>query len=114
MFQKSSICGKFFSTTMFQRKVLRKRVVCLWLFMVTMLYRSQIVGIDSNNTKVALEELPAALNVDQSTVRRRLHALEMVQKAGNWVPPELKEKDIEKGLIKREMFNDKKDGVLCI
>ncbi|GJQ83021.1 hypothetical protein Trydic_g15836 [Trypoxylus dichotomus] len=37
-----------------------------------------------------LEELSAALDVDRSTVGKRLHALEIVQKAGNWVPQELK------------------------
>lgn len=35
------------------------------------------------------EELAETLNVDQSTVSRRLHKMGMVQKQGNWVPYEL-------------------------
>jgi len=42
------------------------------------------------------EELAKTLNVDRSTVGKRLHKIGMVQKLGNWVPHELKERDIER------------------
>ncbi|GJQ82673.1 hypothetical protein Trydic_g19688 [Trypoxylus dichotomus] len=38
-----------------------------------------------------LEELSAALDLDRSTVEKRLHALGMVQEAGNWVPHEVED-----------------------
>lgn len=39
-------------------------------------------------------ELAQQLNVDQSTVVRRLHAMGKIQKAGKWVPHELSERSI--------------------
>lgn len=42
------------------------------------------------------EELAETLGVDQSTVSRRLKQLGMIQKQGNWVPYELKPRDIER------------------
>ncbi|GJQ74132.1 hypothetical protein Trydic_g19054 [Trypoxylus dichotomus] len=54
----------------------------------------------------------AALNVDRSIVGKRLHALGMVQKAGNWVPHELKERDIEGRLVTcQNCFNNKRERV---
>jgi len=41
-------------------------------------------------------QLAATLNVDRSTVAKRLRAIGMVQKASNWVPHELKDRDIER------------------
>ena len=41
-------------------------------------------------------ELAATLNVDRSTFAKRLRAIGMVQKASNWVPHELKDRDIER------------------
>ena len=41
-------------------------------------------------------ELAVTLNVDRSTVTKRLRAIGMVQKASNWVPHELKDRDIER------------------
>ena len=61
----------------------------------------ELLDIDPCQT---LEELSAALDVDRSTVGKRLHALGMVQKAGNWVPHELKERDIERRLVTCEML----------
>ncbi|GJQ74929.1 hypothetical protein Trydic_g9557 [Trypoxylus dichotomus] len=59
-----------------------------------------------------LGELSALLDVDRSTVGKRFHALEMVQKAGNLVPHELKKRDIE-GIWSRAKccYNDKKEGI---
>lgn len=41
-------------------------------------------------------ELAQSLNVDRSTVAKRLKALGMVQKISHWVPHELKDQDIER------------------
>ncbi|GJQ75353.1 hypothetical protein Trydic_g23532 [Trypoxylus dichotomus] len=59
---------------------------------------------DVNDKERDVEESSVALDVDRSTVGKRLHALEMVQKAGNWVPHALKEKYIERRLVTCEMF----------
>jgi transposase len=42
------------------------------------------------------EELAESLGVDRSTIAKRLHNLGMIQKQGNWVPYELKPRDIER------------------
>ncbi|GJQ84722.1 hypothetical protein Trydic_g21127 [Trypoxylus dichotomus] len=51
-----------------------------------------------------LEELSPALDVDRFAVGRRLHALGMVQKARNWIPYDLKERDFKRKLITCEML----------
>ena len=43
-----------------------------------------------------LKQLAKALGVDEGIISRRLHALGKIQKAGKWVPYELKERDIER------------------
>jgi len=42
------------------------------------------------------EELVQSLGIAQSTISMRLVALEMIQKQGNWVPYELKPRDLER------------------
>jgi len=49
----------------------------------------ELLAEDSCQTQL---ELAATLNVDRSTVVKRLQAMGMVQKASNWVPYELKER----------------------
>ncbi|GJQ73057.1 hypothetical protein Trydic_g1688 [Trypoxylus dichotomus] len=61
----------------------------------------ELLDIDPCQT---LEELPAALDVDQSIVGKRKHVLRMVQKVWNWVPHELKERHIERRLVTCEML----------
>lgn len=51
-----------------------------------------------------LEELSVELGVVPSTVSKRLKAMGMVQKAGNWLPKELKERDIERRLVTCEIL----------
>ena len=41
------------------------------------------------------DELGGSLGVDHSTVFRRLRALGMIQKQRNWVPYELKSRDVD-------------------
>ncbi|GJQ70301.1 hypothetical protein Trydic_g22739 [Trypoxylus dichotomus] len=53
---------------------------------------------------LTLEELAAALDLGRFTVGSRLYVLGMVQKAGNWVPYELKERDIGRRLVMCEML----------
>ena len=48
---------------------------------------------DLNQTQ---EEFVESLNVDQSTISRRLKAIEMIQKQRNWMPYELKSRDVER------------------
>lgn len=43
-----------------------------------------------------LRELATSLEVDESTVSKRLKAMGMIQKQGNWVPYELKPRDVER------------------
>lgn len=50
------------------------------------------------------EELAKSLGVDQSTISRRLKALGMIQKQGNWVPYELKQRDVERRFCMSEML----------
>mgnify|MGYP003334104996 CR=1 FL=1 len=42
------------------------------------------------------DELAKSLNVDRTTISKRLKALGMIQKQGNWVPYELKARDVER------------------
>lgn len=51
--------------------------------------------LDKDSTQT-LKQLAKALNVTQSTISERLHALGKIQKEGKWVPYELKERDIER------------------
>jgi len=61
-----------------------------------------------------LDDMSKELDVDRSTVGKRLHAMGMVQKAGNWVPYQLKERDIERRLVTCEMLleRQKRKGFL--
>ncbi|EFN88889.1 Histone-lysine N-methyltransferase SETMAR, partial [Harpegnathos saltator] len=61
-----------------------------------------------------LEDFSKELNINRSTVGKRLHALGMVKKSENWVPHQLKERDIERRLVMCEMLlqEQKKKGFL--
>lgn len=50
------------------------------------------------------EELAKSLGVDQATISRRLKALGFIQKLGNWVPYELKPRDVERRFCMSEML----------
>ena len=41
------------------------------------------------------EELPESLRVTQAAISKRLKAAGYIQKRGNWVPHELKSRDVE-------------------
>lgn len=49
-------------------------------------------------------ELAESLEVDLATISRRLKALEMIQKQGNWVPHELKPRDVERRFCMSEIL----------
>lgn len=51
-----------------------------------------------------LHDLSKKLDNDRSTVNNRLHAMEMIQKSGNWGSHQLKEGDIERRLVAYEML----------
>ena len=46
-----------------------------------------------------LAELAESLGVDHTTVSKRLKALGIIQKQGNWMPYELKPRDVERRLF---------------
>jgi len=50
------------------------------------------------------EELAKSLGIAQSTIFMRLKALGMIQKQGNWVPYELKPRDLERRLLTCEQL----------
>jgi len=53
------------------------------------------------------EELAKSLNVNRSTISKRLKAIGMIQKQGNWVPYELKPKDVERRKMTCELLLQK-------
>ena len=59
---------------------------------------------------LTLEELGESLQVDRSTVGKRLHAIGMVQKLGNWVPYELKDRGIERRRTMCELLLQGRNG----
>lgn len=60
------------------------------------------------------EELADALGVDHSTVSKRLKAMGMISKQGNWVPYELKPRDVERRFLTCELLlaRQKRKGFL--
>ena len=50
------------------------------------------------------EELALSLGVTQATISRRLKAAGYIQKQGNWVPHELKPRDVERRFCMSEML----------
>jgi histone-lysine N-methyltransferase SETMAR len=50
------------------------------------------------------EELAKSLGVTQQAISKRLKALGMIQKQGNWVPYELKPRDVERRFCMSEML----------
>lgn len=61
-----------------------------------------------------LQELSKSLGVDLSTVGRRLKAMGMISKQGNWVPYDLKPRDLERRLMTCEQLlaRQKRKGFL--
>lgn len=55
-----------------------------------------LLNEDSRQTQ---SELANALGVDQTTVGKRLKAMGMIHKQGNWVPHELKPRDVERRFL---------------
>ena len=51
--------------------------------------------LDENGCQT-LQQLSDTLNVTKMPVRKRLYNLRLVQKAGNWLPHELSERQLEK------------------
>ena len=50
------------------------------------------------------EELAESLGVTQATISKRLKAAGCIQKQGNWVPHELKPRDVERRFCMSEML----------
>ncbi|GJQ65186.1 hypothetical protein Trydic_g7326 [Trypoxylus dichotomus] len=47
------------------------------------------------------QELSLALGVTRQAISKRLHALEMIQNQGSWVPYNLKPRDVERGFFRQ-------------
>ncbi|KAG5325764.1 MOS1T transposase, partial [Pseudoatta argentina] len=75
----------------------------------------QLLDEDPSQT---LPELGKILQVDESTVSKRLKGLGMIQKQGHWVPYELKPRDVERlfGTCELLLQRQKRKGflLLCI
>ncbi|KAG5319240.1 MOS1T transposase, partial [Pseudoatta argentina] len=71
----------------------------------------QLLDEDPSQT---LSELGKILQVDESTVSKRLKGLGMIQKQGHWVPYELKPRDVERrfGTCKLLLQRQKRKGFL--
>ena len=59
--------------------------------------------LDEDRTQT-LAELGKTLQVDESTVSKRLKVLAMIQKQGLWVPYELKSRDVERRFVTCELL----------
>lgn len=75
---------------------------------------AQLQDLLKGDPSRTLKDFSNELNVDRSTIGKRLHALGMVQKSGNWVPHQLKERDIERRLVTCEILlqRQKRKGFL--
>ena len=60
---------------------------------------AELQALLGEDSCLSLDRLAKELNVDRSTVGKRLHAMGMVQKEGNWVQNKLKERDMERRLV---------------
>lgn len=71
----------------------------------------ELLNEDSCQT---LAELAKSLQVDETTVSKRLKSLGMIQKQGHWVPYELKPRDVERRLVTCEVLlqRQKRKGFL--
>lgn len=71
----------------------------------------EILDADRSQT---LAELGKTLQVDESTVSKRLKVLGMIQKQGHWVPYELKPRDVERRFVTCELLlqRQKRKGFL--
>lgn len=71
----------------------------------------ELLSEDSSQTQ---EELAEALAVDRTTVCKRLQQLGMIRKVGNWVPYELKPRDVERRFFACEQLleRQKRKGIL--
>lgn len=65
---------------------------------------AELQALLDENTVQTESELAEALNVDRSTVGKRLHAMGKIQKEGKWVPHKLSERDIERRFSTCEML----------
>ncbi|KAG5318790.1 MOS1T transposase, partial [Pseudoatta argentina] len=72
----------------------------------------QLLDEDPSQT---LAELGKILQVDESTVSKRLKGLGMIQKQGHWVPYELKPRDVERrfGTCELLLQRQKRKGFLA-
>ena len=66
-------------------------------------HKDELETLLSKDSYKTQYELAKALGVTQATISRRLKALGFIQKVGNWVPHELKPRDVEMRFCMSEM-----------
>ncbi|GFW05754.1 mariner Mos1 transposase [Trichonephila clavipes] len=66
--------------------------------------RCLIGGILDQDSCQTQQELPGSLEVTQQAISKRLKVMGMIQKQGNWVPYELKSRDVERRLFACEQL----------
>lgn len=72
----------------------------------------ELEALPEEDSYQTFKELSKILNVDESTVSKRLKAMGMIQKIGNWIPHELRERDITKYLTICESASKTKTKVV--
>ena len=64
----------------------------------------ELVSLLDEDCCQAQEEIAESLGVTQAAISKRLKAAEYIQKQGNWVPHELKTRDVERRFCTSEML----------
>ena len=57
---------------------------------------SELEALLAKNSFQTPEELAESLGVTQQAISKRLEVMRMIQKQGNWVPNEMKPRDVER------------------
>ena len=68
---------------------------------------AELQALLGEDSCLSLDRLAKELNVDRSIVGKRLHAMRIVQKEGNWMPYKLKERNMERRLVICEMLHQR-------
>ncbi|KAG5319831.1 MOS1T transposase, partial [Pseudoatta argentina] len=79
-------------------------------------FKNNDFELEDKERSQTLSELGKILQVDESTVSKRLKGLGMIQKQGHWVPNELKSRDVERrfGTCELLLQRQKRKGFLAI
>ena len=67
-----------------------------------------------SKTRVKIKKNWRSLGVTQQAISKRLKAMGMIQKQGNWVPYELKPRNVERRLLVNSCLKGKDGRDFCI